>query len=120
MTILEMLKGAKPFLSYTGDGNLTNHICFAVDCYARSVNLHKTRYLCHVEAMPAKDYIHSKLADLARNSNSHRDYYFTDECASYILNIKVCEVTSALRQQARHRWLDSLIVELESVQSKTY
>ena len=120
MTILEMLKGAKLFLSYTGDDNLPNHICFAVEDYARSVNLHKARYLCHMEAMPAKRYIHNKLADLARNSNSHRDYYFTAECASYILNIKVYKVTSALRQQARHLWLDSLIVELESAQPKTY
>lgn len=120
MTILEMLKGAKTFLSQTGKDNLPNHICFAVEAYVRSVNMHQSRHWCYLATIPEKDYIHNKLSDLARKSYSYPDYSFTDKCASYILNIEAYEVTSALRQQARHIWLDSLIAELETAQSKTY
>ena len=120
MTILEMLKGAKTFLSQTGKCDLPNNICAAVEDYVLSANIHTYPELCWHRFQPAQHYIHHKLAILARKSNSSTDLYFTAECACYVLGIDVCEVTPALRQQARHRWLDSLIAELESAQSKSY
>ena len=120
MTILELLKGAKTFLSQTGKCDLPNNICFAVEDYVLSTNMHIYPELCWLEAVPAQNYIHHKLAILARKSQSPTDLYFTDECACYVLGIDACRVTPAMCQQARHRWLDSLIAELESAQSKTY
>ena len=120
MTILEMLKGAKQFLSQTGADELPNNICFAVEDYVLSANMHVYPDLCWLAAIPAKTYIHRKLGILALKSHSPTDLYFTDECACYLLGIDACRVTSAMRQQARHTWLDSLIAELESVQTTTY
>lgn len=122
MNILDILKGAKPFLSHGGtrEGGIREDssgkswcICYAITDYLiqvygvdgviygeKSALMHK-----------AHRYIESKLQELVETPSS----YFSKAHAKIVLGDEydASSYDYMQEQRARHKWLDSLIQELE-------
>lgn len=113
MTVLEILKGAKEHLAASSIVNLYKneeyHICFAINTFVLScedkVGLSET---CH----EAKRLVEAELRKLAPMFST---MYFSSYHAKIVLGLgsDYGKVTIDQIQEARHKFLDQLIAELE-------
>lgn len=122
MNILEILKGAKPFLSHGGtrEGGIREDSSGKVWCICYAI----TDYLIQVYGVDAviygekaalrykaHRYIENKLQELVEAPYT----YFQEEHAEVVLGDEydASSYDYMQEQRARHKWLDSLIKELE-------
>ncbi len=113
MNILETLKGAKPFLqTYRKEKTLVPNICFAITGYVISVYGKCNSFLPGHEAYKlradAQSHVMYKLQDLTT------ERFFDSVAAARVLGKHHSRITFGDIQKARHKWLDSLIKELEN------
>lgn len=111
MNLLESLKAAKPHLSRSRRerGYKTAFICFAIcDAYCEKYGQAVEYGAVHAQLNTAKQYVGSKLRKLQQELGVPSAATFDLATARAYMR-----EDNPDRQQARHRWLDSLITELE-------
>ena len=122
MEILDILKGAKPFLSHGGtrEGGIREDssgkvwcICYAITDYL--VQVYGLGAVIYGEKVAlrykAHRYIESKLQELVETPSS----YFSKAHAEVVLGdeYNASSYDYMQEQRARHKWLNQLIKELE-------
>lgn len=122
MNILEILKGAKPFLSHGGtrEGGIREDssgkawcICYAITDYL--IQVYGVEAVIYGEKAAlrykAHDHIQSKLQELVETPSN----YFSKAHAEVVLGDEydASSYDHMQEQRARHIWLDSLIQELQ-------
>ena len=117
MELLESLKAAKAFLNVVENDPVykTDYICFAIfDAFAAKYGSEKlhTEYESGVQLRKARDFVVKRLWEL----QAEHGLLYTDSFHSE-LAIRYLGEETADRQVARHKWLDSLIKELEDEES---
>ena len=113
MSILEILKGAKPFLqTYRKEKTLVPNICYAITDYVSTVygneNTSQPGHEAYKLRADAQSHVMYKLQDLTT------DCFFGFVAAAKVLGKHHSSITFGDIQEARHKWLDSLIKELEN------
>ena len=113
MNILEILKGAKPFLqTYRKEKTLVPNICYAITDYVSSVygngNTFQPGHEAYKLRADTQRYVMRKLQDLTT------DCFFGSVAAAKVLRKHHSSITFGDIQEARHEWLNQLIKELEN------
>ena len=117
MELLEALKAAKAFLNVVENDPAykTNYVCFAIyDAFAAKYGAEKlyTEYEIAMQLRKAKPFVVERLWEL----QAEHGLLSTDSFDKY-LAIRYLGQEVADTQVARHKWLDSLIQELEDAES---
>lgn len=117
MELLESLKAAKAFLNVVENDPVykTDYICFALyDAFAAKYGAEKLHKACEtgLQLRKAREFIGKRLQEL----QAEHGLLYTDSFR-YELAIRYLGEETADRQVARHKWLDSLIKELEDEES---
>jgi len=121
MKISQILENAKAFLiteeesdnfSSFDRGGKTYYICIAAKYYIRSVSIEGTSREAILDLTePVSSFIEQKIAD----SNSGSYITLPNEIAKKLLGLGADDYMSpALKQKARHIWIDQLIAELKA------
>ena len=117
MELLEALKAAKAFLNVVENDPAykTNYVCFAIyDAFAAkygSERLH-IKYESGVQLRKARGFVAERLWELQAEHGLLSTDSFDNELADKYLGEETADL-----QVARHKWLDSLIQELEDAES---
>jgi hypothetical protein len=118
MELLESLKACRPFLATADDiQSKSGPICYAltdafVAKYGEGVLHYEHERYGKLQA--SHKFVSGKLRELSEKVGlGSVRVYFNKGCAAFVLGVEIREVGFSERQTARHRWLDSLIKELE-------
>ena len=117
MELLEALKAAKAFLNVVENDPdyKTDYICFALyDAFAAKYGAEKlrTEYESGVQLRKARGFVVERLWELQAEHGLLSTDSFENDLAIRYLGQEVADT-----QVARHKWLDSLIKELEDAES---
>ncbi len=117
MHLLEALKAAKAFLNVVENDPVykTDYICFALyDAFAAKYGAEKLHKACEtgLQLRKAREFIGKRLWELQAVHCLTFTDRFSDKLAVRYLGEEKADL-----QVARHKWLDSLIQELEDEES---
>lgn len=110
MTVLEILKGAKWHLATSVNSQGKDlHICFAINTFVLSCEITEGLY---ENCQEAKRLVEAGMSKLAPRFST---MYFSSNHAKTVLGLgsDYGKVTIDQIQEARHKFLDQLIAELE-------